>query len=777
MLLLHESREESLEPHTDPPLTSSAALYSSAQNGKPKNKTNRGRNNGRFASRGAILVFPQAPILLQVHRVTPRLTLETHPPLAMLHQLSQAYLVHLLCNPLGQGLLSRPRRCSVLLSSPHPTSSICHQCLHIHTITSNTSLQIQYPFLLSMAMSVQAPQDNNFYTDSGATRHMNFNQGTMHSPTPCNSNFIQVGNGDMVPARYTGQCTLPYSLHPLHLKNVLVSDKLIKNLISVRRFTIDNYVSVEFDPFGFTVKDLKTWSFLQRCDSDHHDLYPVLPPAPRSALASANVVVSYDVWHRRLGHPGAAIFQFLVSRKFIACSSQTFTLCHACQLEKHCRLPFSLSTTKTSRVFELIHSDLSTSPITSLSGFKYYVLFLDDFPHFLWVFPLRAKSEVFSVFKTFRAYVLNQFKTNIQLFQYDNGREFNNQPFLDFFKTHGIKMRFSCPYTSPQNGKGERTIHTINNTLRMSLIQASPPPKFWVEALLSSVHTFNLLSSTTIQYKTPFEVLFGFSPTCSHLRVFGCLCYPNTAPTAPHKLAPRSSACVYLGPSTDHRGYRCLDLITQKMDRNDWMYQMPRATHEYLAHVDQFTEVAENNRLKNGESDIWCPCRDCRNICKYSDHIIIKEHLIVCGFMEQYTCWVHHGEDFDKCNYTLDQDCNDTNDHFELDNDSRDNLDEMLHDVEDDIADKDYNKFEQLFIDSEKPLYVGCSKFTKLSAVLKLFNLKANNGWSDNSFTSLLEILYEMFPEDNELPVLLYQAKKIDVSNGIRNRENTCMPK
>ncbi|KAJ9564021.1 hypothetical protein OSB04_009181 [Centaurea solstitialis] len=427
--------------------------------------------------------------------------------------------------------------------------------------------QPQYTDLSSVfqAMSVQAPQDNNFYMDSGASRHMTFNQGTMHYLTPCNSNFIQVGNGDMVPARYIGHCTLPYSSYPLYLNNVLVSDKLIKNLISVRRFTIDNSVSVEFDPFGFTVKDLKTGSFLQRCDSDHHDLYPVLPPTPRSALASANVAVSFDVWHRRLGHPGAAIFQFLVSRKFIACSSRTSTLCHACQLGKHCRLPFSLSTTKTSRVFELIHSDLWTSPVTSLSGFKYYVLFLDDFSHFLWVFPLRAKSEVFSVFKTFRAYVLNQFKTDIQLFQCDNGREFNNQPFLDFFKTHDIKIRFSCPYTSPQNGKAERTIRTINNTLRTSLIQASLPPKFWVEALLSSVHTFNLLPSTTIQYKTPFEVLFGFSPTYSHLRVFGCLCYPNTSPTSAHKLAPRYSACVYLGPSTDHRGYRCLDLITQKV--------------------------------------------------------------------------------------------------------------------------------------------------------------------------------------------------------------------
>ncbi|KAJ9563615.1 hypothetical protein OSB04_008775 [Centaurea solstitialis] len=606
MLLLHESREESIESHTDPPLTSSAALYSSAQNGKPKNKPNRGKNNGRFASKGggntnvsasshsfagnqghSQAYFgasphapPAQPGLLGAPPVPSFGTGSPQPSPTMLSAPQQ-----LLAHPFHQPSVNSHQHYHGLPQSPTPMPVSPQFMQHAQPSTlvpppaqppfggppphqpSFGGHASQYTDLSSVfqAMSVQPPQDNNFYMDTGASRHMTFNQGTMHSLTPCNSSFIQVGNGAVVPARYIGQCKLPFSPWPLMLKNVLVSDKLIKNLISVRRFTIDNSVSVEFDPFGFTVKDLKTGSFLQRCDSDHHDLYPVLPPSPQSAVASANVAVSFDVWHRRLGHPGAAVFQFLLSRKFITCSSQNSSLCHACQLGKHCRLPFSLSATKTSRVFELIHSDLWTSPVTSLSGFKYYVLFLDDYSHFLWVFPLRAKSEVFSVFKTFRAYVLNQFKTDIQLFQCDNGREFNNQPFLDFFKTHGIKIRFSCPYTSQQNGKAERTIRTINNTLRTSLIQASLPPKFWVEALLSAVHTFNLLPSTTIQYKTPFEVLFGFFPTYSHLRVFGCLCYPNTSPTSAHKLAPRSSACVYLGPSTDHRGYRCLDLITQKV--------------------------------------------------------------------------------------------------------------------------------------------------------------------------------------------------------------------
>jgi hypothetical protein len=59
--------------------------------------------------------------------------------------------------------------------------------------------------------------------------------------------------------------------------------------------------------------------------------------------------------------------------------------------------------------------------------------------------------------------------------------------------------------------------------------------------------------------------LFGSAPSYEHLRVFGCVCYPNTAATAPHKLAPRSIWCVFLGYSSDHKGYHCLDLSTNRL--------------------------------------------------------------------------------------------------------------------------------------------------------------------------------------------------------------------
>ncbi|KAJ9553498.1 hypothetical protein OSB04_017543, partial [Centaurea solstitialis] len=559
MLLLHESREDQPDPTANTHLSPSSALYSTSapnNNGKTRLKNNQGNKN--------------------TGRVTFNRTLGGGGSSSS--------------NTIGfSGDAGAPgERCTSTAISeysaqwpPSSTGAICAYPWGVACAISLFAAPPQAPQLcpsapqftdlasLFSSMSVQQPartQDNNYYMDTGASSHMSYNQGNLLSLKPCGkSKVIMVGNSALLPVSFIGDTFLPLSRTPLALKNVLVSDQMVKNLISVRRFTIDNWVFVEFDPFGFSIKDLNTGQLLHRADSNG-DLYPVLQsPQPSAPSATAFVAVSPIVWHRRLGHPGVSTFSFLKSRNFISCSNTLLPTCHACQLGKHCRLSFSHSTTKTSKVFELVHSDLWTSPISSLSGYKYYILFLDDFSHFLWVFPLRVKSDVFKVFCTFRAYVVNQFKTDIQSFQCDNGREFNNANLLTLFQNHGIRIRFSCPYTSQQNGKAERAIRTINNVMRTLLFQASLPPNFWAEALNMTVHILNLLPTTTLSFQSPCEKLYGTFPTFMQLRVFGCLCYPNLSSTAPHKLSPRSTACVYLGPSANHRGHRYYDLVSHRI--------------------------------------------------------------------------------------------------------------------------------------------------------------------------------------------------------------------
>jgi hypothetical protein len=158
---------------------------------------------------------------------------------------------------------------------------------------------------------------------------------------------------------------------------------------------------------------------------------------------------------------------------------------------------FPSSSSRVVRAFDLIHCDLWTSPVPSVSRYKYCLVILDDCTHYSWTFPLCHKSDTFPTLSHFFAYVSTQFGCTIRSVQCDNVCEFDNSSARTFFLSHGVQLRMSCPYTSPQNGKAEHMIHTTNDVMCSLLI-----------------------------------------------RVFECACYPNTSGTAPHKLTPRSCRCL-----------------------------------------------------------------------------------------------------------------------------------------------------------------------------------------------------------------------------------------
>jgi hypothetical protein len=98
--------------------------------------------------------------------------------------------------------------------------------------------------------------------------------------------------------------------------------------------------------------------------------------------------------------------------------------------------------------------------------------------------------------------------------------------------------------------------------LRSLLFQTSIPAPYWVEGLHTTTYPLNRLPTKAIIMTSPYFAIHGVAPSYEHLRVFGCTCYPNLSAKAVHKLAPRSTRCIFLGYSVDHKGYRCLDLTT-----------------------------------------------------------------------------------------------------------------------------------------------------------------------------------------------------------------------
>ena len=84
---------------------------------------------------------------------------------------------------------------------------------------------------------------------------------------------------------------------------------------------------------------------------------------------------------------------------------------------------------------------------------------------------------------------------------------------------------------------------------------------------------------------------------------------------------------------------------------------------------------------------------------------------------------------------------------------------EMVQATEEDFM-GDPESFAKLLDDAQKPLYRGCKKISKLSALVNHFNLKARSGSTDTSFSKLLELLGKMLLEDNELPITMKKAVK-----------------
>jgi len=399
---------------------------------------------------------------------------------------------------------------------------------------------------LIAALNQMAIQGSNpWVMDTGATSHMSSNDGILLSRLPSPPSSITVGNGQSIHVLSRGTSFIQIADRPFHLDNVLVAPQLARNLLSVRQLTRDNNCSIEFDAFGFSVKDLQTKTVLLRCNSNG-DLYTILHRMPPCWHVA---VVSPELWHSRLGHPAPAVVSTLNKLSAIQCNKAARRICHACQLGKHARLPFASSVSSTSAPFELVHCDVWTSPVPSISGYKFYLAIVHDYTHYCWTFPLRHKSEAHEHIVQFIAYAHTQFSFPVHCFQADNVTEFLNNATATFLAGRGILLRTPCPYTSAQNGKAERMLRTLNNAVRTLLIHAAMPPSYWVEALSTAVFLINRRPSSSINNGIPYYLLHRKMPDYSILRVFGCLCYPNLSATTRHKLSPRSAACLPRLPS------------------------------------------------------------------------------------------------------------------------------------------------------------------------------------------------------------------------------------
>ena len=101
------------------------------------------------------------------------------------------------------------------------------------------------------------------------------------------------------------------------------------------------------------------------------------------------------------------------------------------------------------------------------------------FPGPCWVYFIKHKSNVFDLFKVFRAFVENQSGRKLKILISDNGGEYVKSEFIQYCKDVGIHMQHSIPYTPQQNGVAERKNGSLKEMAICMMEAKTLPPEFW----------------------------------------------------------------------------------------------------------------------------------------------------------------------------------------------------------------------------------------------------------------------------------------------------------
>ena len=169
-----------------------------------------------------------------------------------------------------------------------------------------------------------------------------------------------------------------------------------KNLILVSALYADNPVNVLFFYSFFQVQDRHSGITLVHVQS-RDDVYywPKSVSIRSSALVMSSSVRSLffaiSIRHSHLGHPSLHIFHKFLSVlniSFLDYHLCSFS-CTSCNINKSYKLPFTQSRITSSSPLDVIFSDVWTSPISSSDDFHYYVIFVNHYKKYIWLYPLR----------------------------------------------------------------------------------------------------------------------------------------------------------------------------------------------------------------------------------------------------------------------------------------------------------------------------------------------------------------------------------------------------
>ncbi|SMR63628.1 unnamed protein product [Zymoseptoria tritici ST99CH_3D1] len=188
----------------------------------------------------------------------------------------------------------------------------------------------------------------------------------------------------------------------------------------------------------------------------------------------------------------------MLHRREIAFIDEKFS-CESCNRNK-LKQKFAISEpVRAQNPLTKVYMDLGGPLPDLISGEVYYLLIVDNYTRYGWLYTLKTKQaqEVYRCYYDFEIRMHRQFGAVIKEARADGGTEFTGI-IANVAHAAGLHFTASVPYQSKQNGVVERKHQTLWNIIRCMKFDGQLKNQLWPELIKAALFINNRSPSTAL---------------------------------------------------------------------------------------------------------------------------------------------------------------------------------------------------------------------------------------------------------------------------------------
>jgi transposase InsO family protein len=188
-------------------------------------------------------------------------------------------------------------------------------------------------------------------------------------------------------------------------------------------------------------------------------------------------------------------------------------------------------------------------PVLMPNGKHYFLVIVDDFTWFAFIYLLTCKKDTLDAFKVFIVAIPQEHQCHT--IQSNQGGEFESNTFQQLLAVHRIKHNSAALYTPELNGITKQFNQLIVTIAHCLLLQSGVPQHYWGEALSTALYLYNRFPNKANNQVPPAKLWPEGKTSLKHIHTFGCHTYILNQHSTTNKLNSKSRPGIYLGPVRD----------------------------------------------------------------------------------------------------------------------------------------------------------------------------------------------------------------------------------